>query len=48
MSQPYLGRDNVSAAAFDETSHQYANADWWTDAFSQSAVLSRDEMPSLK
>nr|WP_320057648.1 glycosyl hydrolase [uncultured Bacteroides sp.] len=38
----------VSGAAFNETTHQYANIVWWKDAFKQSVILTRDQMPNLK
>jgi mannan endo-1,4-beta-mannosidase len=42
-------RTNVpSSAAFNQTTHQYANIDFWLDAFADERVLSRDEMPNLK
>lgn len=34
-------------AAFGSTEHQYAPAEWWSSAFSDPRVLSRDEMPNL-
>ncbi|WP_321479237.1 glycosyl hydrolase [uncultured Bacteroides sp.] len=44
----YNRTKDVSDVAFNETSHIYANIDWWTDALGQSVVLTRDQMPSLK
>ena len=35
------------ASDFSSPDHQYANASWWTDAFGQSEVVTRDEMPDL-
>jgi mannan endo-1,4-beta-mannosidase len=43
------GRTNdITAAAFRETSHEHANISWWLDAFNCEFVLSRDELPNLK
>ncbi|TCO10804.1 mannan endo-1,4-beta-mannosidase [Natronoflexus pectinivorans] len=39
---------NMSGTAFSEESHEFANADWWRDAFSKDFVLTRDQMPDLK
>ncbi len=40
--------DDLNDAEFTSPEHQYANKDWWMDAFSQDNVITRDEMPSLK
>lgn len=39
---------DVSALAFNETIHQYANITWWTNVLNQSVILTRDQMPNLK
>lgn len=39
---------DMASAAFEETSHSFANIAWWQDAFANEAVISRDEMPNLK
>lgn len=44
----YDRTNDMNSSAFKETSHQYANADWWKDAMSKSYVIKRDDMPSLK
>ena len=40
--------NNPADAAFSQTNHQHADANWWKDAMENSAVITRDEMPSLK
>ena len=40
--------NNPADAAFSQTNHQHADANWWKDAMGNSAVITRDEMPSLK
>ena len=44
----YERTKNTSSTDFTRTDHMYANADWWKDAVSQSYVITRDKMPSLK
>ena len=44
----YERTNNADEADFASTDHEYANADWWIDAVSNSAVITRDEMPDLK
>ncbi len=39
---------DMNSDEFQQTSHGHANAEWWIDAVSQSNVITRDEMPSLK
>jgi mannan endo-1,4-beta-mannosidase len=41
-------RTNVpGSAAFNSTAHEHANTAWWSAAFGDPRVLSRDEMPEL-
>ncbi|MFV0590103.1 MAG: glycosyl hydrolase [Draconibacterium sp.] len=44
----YERTNNPEDAAFNQTAHQYANAAWWNNAVENEAVITRDEMPSLK
>ncbi|WP_159519196.1 glycosyl hydrolase [Sunxiuqinia indica] len=44
----YERTDDVNESDFGETSHEHADATWWTDAFNHSDVITRDQMPSLK
>lgn len=44
----YDRTESISGADFSETDHEHANISWWSDAMSNNAVISRDEMPSLK
>lgn len=44
----YERTNDPESAAFAQSSHQYANADWWTDAMSLDVTITRDEMPDLK
>jgi mannan endo-1,4-beta-mannosidase len=44
----YERTNNTSEPGFASTDHVHANAGWWQDAFSQSYVITRDQMPSLK
>jgi mannan endo-1,4-beta-mannosidase len=44
----YNRTNNTGGTAFNETAHQYANKEYWENAFADESVLSRDEMPSLK
>lgn len=44
----YDRTNDVNSASFSSTEHQHANASWWTDAFNQGYVITRDQMPSLK
>lgn len=44
----YDRTNDVNSAAFSSTEHQHADASWWIDAFNQSYVITRDQMPSLK
>ncbi|SKB28937.1 hypothetical protein [Alkalitalea saponilacus] len=39
---------NVNGTAFAAEGHEFADADWWRDAFSRDYVLTRDQMPDLK
>ena len=39
---------NTSGTEFQDTSHDFADADWWIDALDSPYVVTRDEMPSLK
>ncbi len=38
----------ISGANFESNDHQHANALWWINAFANPAVITRDQMPSLK
>lgn len=44
----YNRTKDMTATAFESLVHEYANIEWWKDAFSQEVVLTRDELPSLK
>lgn len=44
----YSRTNKMDDPAFNETSHQFANIEWWKDALNTEAVLSRDEMPDLR
>jgi mannan endo-1,4-beta-mannosidase len=44
----YDRTNNPGSAAFKSESHQHANATYWKNAFANSKVISRDQMPSLK
>jgi mannan endo-1,4-beta-mannosidase len=44
----YERTNNIGSAAFGETAHQYANKDYWDNAFADPHVLSRDKMPNLR
>ena len=44
----YSRTNKMDDPAFNETSHQFANIEWWNDALNTEAVLSRDEMPDLR
>jgi mannan endo-1,4-beta-mannosidase len=44
----YDRTNDINGSAFTDTSHAYANIDWWQDALAQEEVITRDEMPSLK
>jgi mannan endo-1,4-beta-mannosidase len=44
----YERTNNPGGAAFTETAHEHANAAWWSNAFGDPRVLSRDEMPELR
>lgn len=44
----YERTNNLTDEAFKQSDHQYANANWWNEAFNDNLVISRDEMPSLK
>lgn len=39
---------DMGGAAFSQSTHVFADIDWWTDAFNQDYVFSRGEIPSLK
>lgn len=39
---------NTSGSAFEEATHQHANAAYWQKAVTMEAVIMRDEMPDLK
>ncbi|MDR1416905.1 MAG: glycoside hydrolase family 26 protein [Prevotellaceae bacterium] len=43
----YNRTSNPGNAAFGSAEHMYAPAAWWSNAFSDPNVLSRDEMPEL-
>lgn len=44
----YERTNNTSEVDFTNTDHEHANAAWWQDAFGQSYVITRGQMPSLK
>jgi mannan endo-1,4-beta-mannosidase len=44
----YERTNNLNEPDFNEPGHQYANTNWWTDAFNQSYVIARHQMPNLK
>ena len=44
----YDRTNDVNSASFSSTEHQHANAAWWNNAFGQSYVITRDQMPNLK
>nr|WP_319397542.1 glycosyl hydrolase [uncultured Carboxylicivirga sp.] len=44
----YERTNDVNGDAFKDTKHVHANAQWWIDAMSQTYVITRDQMPSLK
>ena len=44
----YDRTNDINSSAFSSTEHASADANWWNDAFSQSYVITRDQMPSLK
>lgn len=44
----YERTNNKAEADFNQSEHQHANAAWWKDALESDAVITRDEMPSLK
>jgi len=44
----YDRTNDMNSTAFTSTDHQHANAAWWKDAFNQSYVITRGDMPSLK
>ncbi|WP_163713231.1 glycosyl hydrolase [Mangrovibacterium lignilyticum] len=44
----YNRTNDVNESDFSSTDHEHANADWWIDAFNNSDVITRDEMPDLK
>lgn len=44
----YKRTNDVNSDAFKETSHDFADADWWKNAMNSELVISRDKMPSLK
>ncbi|MDA3878806.1 MAG: glycosyl hydrolase [Prolixibacteraceae bacterium] len=44
----YERTSQINSEAFDETDHMHANIEWWINALSHEAVITRDEMPSLK
>ncbi|KAA6301123.1 MAG: 4-beta-mannosidase [Candidatus Ordinivivax streblomastigis] len=44
----YSRTNNTSGSNYDNTDHQYANIQYWKNAFANENVISRDQMPSLK
>jgi mannan endo-1,4-beta-mannosidase len=44
----YERTNNPASEAFKSEAHQHANATYWKNAFNNSKVISRDQMPSLK
>lgn len=44
----YNRTNDVTEADFSSTDHEFANAAWWIDATGNSAVITRDQMSSLK
>ncbi|WP_340111744.1 glycosyl hydrolase [Maribellus mangrovi] len=44
----YDRTNDPESAAFGETNHQHANIDWWKNAMANEAVITLDEMPTLK
>ena len=44
----YNRTKNTTDKDFQMTKHAFADKEWWTDAWQQDFVLSRDELPSLK
>jgi mannan endo-1,4-beta-mannosidase len=44
----YDRTNNTTGSAFTNTAHQYANVEFWNNAFALDNVISRDEMPDLK
>ncbi|PKQ65196.1 beta-mannosidase [Labilibaculum filiforme] len=44
----YDRTNDINEVDFTSTDHEHANAAWWTNAFSNSYVLTRDQIPDLK
>lgn len=44
----YERTKSVTDVGFSETKHNFADREWWQDAWKQDCVLSRDELPSMK
>lgn len=44
----YDRTNNTSETDFASTAHKHATAAWWNNALALDAVITRDEMPSLK
>ena len=44
----YDRTNDTSSSVFENTEHDYADANWWIDAFSMSEVITRDGMPDLR
>ena len=43
----YNVTNNVNSSAFNQTSHCNADITWWTEAFSNDYVLTRDDVKAL-
>jgi len=39
---------SVTGTDFDQTAHEHANINFWTNAFADPLVITRDKMPNLK
>ncbi|PKQ69599.1 beta-mannosidase [Labilibaculum manganireducens] len=44
----YERTNDTNESDFAGTDHEHANAAWWTNAFSNTYVITRDQMPDLK
>ncbi len=44
----YDRTNDPNSPDFSSSEHEHANASWWNNAFSQSYVITRDQMPDLK
>lgn len=44
----YERTNNTSETDFSMPEHNYADKEWWEDAWKQDFVVSRDELPSMK